>query len=169
MDFNCDSLPEWISALALLVGALYAAVEYRIFRRYQVKIEFDVVAEIHPIPETKNQYIVDVIAKITNRSQVRHYLPVIEIGVKALKSEDPEAVLNSPQRLKFGEELIPRHNIVHDPHDPYFVDAGITQRFSYPMAISTSAPYIQINSEFRYYRHGKPKEYHQASIIIRRK
>ena len=167
MSFNWESLPDWIGALALLLGALYAAVEYRIFRRYQAKVEFDVDVEIHPILDAADQYIVNATLRVTNRSQVRHYLPEIQVGVKALEQGDPVVVLNAPQRLRFGQELIPRHNIVSDPNDPWFVDAGVTQKFPYPMAIATSAAYLQVNAEFWYYRHGKRREYHQASIVKR--
>jgi len=52
------STKEWIEILfgfvqtaAIIIGGLYALYEYRRFRRYQPKIEFDVDFEMYPIPD----------------------------------------------------------------------------------------------------------------------
>jgi len=169
------STKEWIEILfgfvqtaAIIIGGLYALYEYRRFRRYQPKIEFDVDFEMYPIPDLPEACLVDINLTVKNWGQVRNYFPTINVGVKALQPGDANAALESRKRLRFGKELIEMHNIVHNPKDPWLVDAGVTQAFCYPVVINAPANFIQVNAEFKYYRdrEGKTEEaYHQATRV----
>lgn len=122
---------QLIATAAIIVGGLVALYEYRRFRRYSPKIEFDIDFVTYGIPDTPGVRLVDIGMTVKNMGQVRNYFPTIDVGVRSLRSEDVQAALKDSKRLKFGRELIPKHNIVLKPEDPWWVDAGVTQIFCY--------------------------------------
>ena len=169
------STKDWVEILfgfvqtaALIIGGLFALYEYRRFRRYQPKIEFDVDFEVYPIPDSPEASLVDISLIAKNWGQVRNYFPTINVGVKELQPGDVNAALESRKRLRFGKELIEMHNIVHNPQDPWWVDAGVSQTFRYPVVINEPTHFLQVNAEFKYYkdREGRREEaYHQATRV----
>jgi hypothetical protein len=154
-----------IQTSILVLGALYTYNEYRLFRRHAPKIEFTVDFVLYAIAGRSGHYLVDIEMVIKNIGQVRMYLPEITVGVKTLAPEDVDSALRTHGRVKFSRELIPKHNIVHRPEDPYWVDPGVAQVFPYPVVISDTKDFVQVNSEFRYYRRKEKIAYHQASIV----
>jgi hypothetical protein len=54
--------------------------------------------------------LADIAITVKNTGQVRNYFPTIEVGVKSLRAEDVQAALEDGKRLRFGRELIPKHN-----------------------------------------------------------
>jgi hypothetical protein len=165
-----DIIYGLVQTAAIIGGGLIALYEYRRFRRYRPKIEFDVDFVTYRIRDATGTRLVDVTVTVKNKGQVRNYFPDIGIGVKGLRAEDIQAALEQGTRLRFGRELIPKHNIVADPRDPWWVDGGVAQDFRYPVVIKESPDFVQVNAEFHYYRHrdgGKRIAYHQATRIKR--
>ncbi len=163
-----DIIYGLIQTAALIAGGVIALYEYRRFRKYSPKIEFEVDFETHGISDTPAIRLLDIALTVKNLSQVRNYFPTINVGVKSLRVEDVQAALEDGMRLKFGHELIAKHNIVTQPDDPWWVDGGVTQIFRYPVAIKEAPDFVQVNAEFGYYKdkYGKEKiAYHQATRI----
>lgn len=170
-------LLDCIPAAAILLGALYTLYEYRRFRRYSPKIQFDVDFNLHPIDGTSGNYLVDIEMTVKNVGQVRMYFPEIYVGVKTLGKDDLDNALKTKKRFYFKRELIPKANIA-DREDPWWVDPGVTQVFPYPVAIKEPNDFVQVNTVLYYYKNiekykrassnekKKLREgYHQASLV----
>jgi hypothetical protein len=170
-----SSVKDWadivyglIQTAAIIGGGLIALYEYHRFRKYSPKIEFDVDFVLHGLSGNPGIRLVDIAIRVKNMSQVRNYFPTIDVGVRGLRAEDVQAALKDSKRLRFGRELIPKHNIVAKPEDPWWVDGGVTQIFPYPVVIKEAPDVVQVNAEFQYYRDKGGKKrvaYHQASCI----
>ena len=163
---------DWLELLvvgtqtvAIIVGGLYAYYEYRRFRRFKPKVQFDVDFTLHPIAHRAECYLLDVQLTVINRGHVRKYFPKILIGVKALRSEDIDAALETRKRVRFGEELVKKHNIVPDASDPWWVDSGVTQAFPYPLIVENPGDFVQVNATFYYYKGKQEEAYHKASLV----
>jgi hypothetical protein len=175
MPTSPASVKEWadiifglIQTATIIGGGLFALYEYRRFRRYSPKIEFEVDFVTYGISDTPGSRLVDIAMTVKNMGQVRNYFPTIDVGVKSLQGEDVQAALEDGKRLRFGRELIPKHNIVAKPEDPWWVDGGVTQVFRYPVVIKESLDFVQVNAEFHYYKDKEGKKriaYHQATCI----
>lgn len=151
--------------VAIIVGGLYAYYEYRRFRRFRPKVQFDVDFTLHPIAHGGERYLLDVQLTVINRGHVRKYFPKILVGVKALRPEDVDAALETRKQVRFGEELVKKHNIVPDPSDPWWVDSGVTQVFPYPLIVEGPGDFVQVNAAFYYYRGREEEAYHKASLV----
>jgi hypothetical protein len=163
-----DIIHGLIQSAAIVGGGAVALYEYRRFRKYSPKIEFDVDFELHPVSGDSAAGLVDIAVRIKNMSQVRNYFPTIKVGVKGLRTEDVQRALETGRRITFGNELIPKDNIVAKPEDPWWVDGGVTQVFPYPVVVKKTPDILQVNAEFYYYKDREAKEkigYHQASRI----
>ena len=158
-------LLESIQATAIVVGALYTLYEYQRFRRFRPKIQFDVDFDLHPTASNPANYLLNIKLTVKNLGYVRNYFPKILLGVKALSEEDVKTALESQTRLRFGRELVQKHNIVIKPEDPWWVDSGVTRVFPYPVIINKPGDFIQVNTEFHYYRGKQKAAYHQASLV----
>jgi hypothetical protein len=149
------SISNWIQTAAIVLGGLYALYEYRRVRRFSPKIQFELDFDLYPIDRRSGVHLLDVDLTVRNQGQVRMYLPEIFVGVKTLGADDVDESLSKQGRLKFTRALVPKKNIVHDPKDPWWVDAGVTQRFPLPVAVRDPGDFIQVNAEFRYYKNIK--------------
>jgi hypothetical protein len=85
-------------------------------------------------------------------------VPSIDVGIKSVRTEDVQAAIEDRKRLSFGRELIPKHNIVANPDDPWWVDGGVTQNFRYPVVIKEPFEFVQVNAEFQYYKDKQGKK-----------
>ena len=158
-------LLEFIQTAAIIIGGLYALYEYRRFRRYSPKIQFEVDFNLYPINDKSGNYLLNIELIVKNLGLVRKYFPKIMVGVKTLRAEDVETAQNAHKRLRFGRELVQWHNIVYKPEDPWWVDSGVTQVFPYPVVINELGDFIQVNAKIYYYKYKKEEEYHQASLV----
>jgi hypothetical protein len=154
-----------IQTSAIVLGGLYTFYEYQRFRRYSPKIQFEVDFELHPIASESGNYLLNIGITVKNLGQVRNYFPKITVGVKALSTEGVAAALETHRRLRFGRELVEKHNIVPKPKDPWWVDSGVTQVFPYPVVIHEPGDFVQVNAEFFYYKGREKEAYHQASLV----
>jgi hypothetical protein len=169
------STKEWIELAAtliqtsaLILGGVYALYEYRRFRRFSAKIELDVDFSLHSLPGMEDTYLLDIEITVHNLGLIRKSFPEINIHVKSLTAENIQTALENKERLRFSRELISWHNIVHNPRDPYWVDAGATQKFRYPLVVENPGDFIQVNVNFNYYRdrnNQKEEAYHQATRV----
>jgi hypothetical protein len=162
---------DWLSFLlsgiqtaAIIIGGLYTFLEYRRFRRYSPKIQFEIDFDLYPLAKS-GSHLLNIEITATNRGQVRNYFPTILVGVKALNQEDLENALQTQKRLKFRRVLVEKHNITPDPKDPWWVDSGVTQVFPCPVVIQDPGDFVQVNAEFWYYRGEEEEAYHQASLV----
>jgi hypothetical protein len=163
-----DIIYGLIQTAAIIGGGLIALYEYCRFRRYSPKIEFDVDFVTYGISDTPGIGLVDIAITVNNMGQVRNYFPTIDVGVNGLRAEDMQVALEDGKRLRFGRKLIPKHNIVANPEDPWWVDGGVTQIFRYPVVIRELLDFVQVNAEFQYYKDKEYKKriaYHQATCI----
>jgi hypothetical protein len=156
---------ESIQTTAIVVGGLYTLYEYQRFRRFRPKIQFDVDFDLHPTASKPGNYLLNIKLTVKNLGYVRNYFPQILVGVKALSEKDLKKALETQKRLRFGRELVQKHNIVINPEDPWWVDSGVTQVFPYPVIINEPGDFIQVNTEFHYYRGKQKAAYHQASLV----
>lgn len=148
------SILDWIQTTAIVLGGLYALYEYKRFRRFSPKIQFEVDFDLYPIDGKSGNYLLNIELIVKNQGQVRMYFPEIFVGVKTLGIDDIEKSLNTKKQLKFGRQLVPKDNI-GKPKDPWWVDSGVTQVFPYPIMINEPGDFIQVNTEFYYYKNIK--------------
>lgn len=148
------SILDWIQTTAIVLGGLYALYEYKRFRRFSPKIQFEVDFDLYPIDGKSGNYLLNIELIVKNQGQVRMYFPEIFMGVKTLGIDDIEKSLNTKKRLKFGRQLVPKDNI-GKPKDPWWVDSSVTQVFPYPIVINEPGDFIQVNTEFYYYKNIK--------------
>jgi len=148
------SILDWIQTIAIILGGLYALYEYKHFRRFSPKIQFEVYFDLYPIDGKSGNYLLNIKLIIKNQGQVRMYFPEIFVSVKTLGTDDIDKSLNTKKRLKFGSQLVPKDNI-GKPNDPWWVDSGVTQVFPYPIVINEPSDFIQVNTEFYYYKNIK--------------
>lgn len=158
-------LLDIVQTVAIILGGLYTVYEYRKFRRYRPKIQFDLDFDLHPIDSKSGKYLLNTKLIIKNLGQVRKKIPQIIVGVKTLGPEDIATAIDTRQRLLFRNELIPKHNIVLDPNDPWWVDQGVTQVFPCPFVIREPREFIQVNAKVYYYKREKEEGYHQVSLV----
>jgi len=148
------SILDWIQTTAIVLGGLYALYEYKHFRRFSPKIQFEVDFDLYPIDGKSGNYLLNIELIVKNQGQVRMYFPEIFVGVKTLGIDDIDKSLNTKKRLKFGRQLVPKDNI-GKPKDPWWVDSGVNQFFPYPIVINEPGDFIQVNTEFYYYKNIK--------------
>ena len=166
-----DKLTTWDFVLrclqtgAIIFGGGYTLYEYLRFRRLSPKIQFDIDFNLYPIDNRPDDYLLDIRLIIKNRGNVRKTFPEMLVNAKTLSHKVIESGLAQKKRLKFTDELIPRHDIMDNPKDPWWVDAGVTQIFPYPVIVHKPESFIQVNAKTYYYRRGRKKDYHMASCV----
>jgi len=171
-------LLDFIPAIAIGLGALYTFYEYRRFRRYSPKIQFDIDFKLYPVDIEFRIYLADIEITVKNVGQVRMYLPEIFVNIKTLGKNDLKVGLEKNERFRFTEKLIKPKNMA-EIDDPWWVDPGVTQVFPIPLVFKEPNNFVQINAKLYYYddinkykqaKSEKEREkirsaYHQASMV----
>jgi hypothetical protein len=167
-----------VPATAIILGALYTLYEYRRFRRYSPKIQFNIDFKLYPVDNKSEIYLVDIEMSVKNVGQVRMYLPEMFVNVKTVGKNDLNISLETHERFKFTEELIENANMA-PTDDPWWVEPGVTQIFPVPLVIKKPNSFVQVNAKLNYYddidkyrqtKSRKEREkiriaFHQASIV----
>lgn len=161
---------DFVGTAAIVMGGLYALYEYWRTRRFRPKLQFEIEFELYPIEGRPDTYLLNINLIVLNKGAVRKIIPELFLRVKTLNAGDVENALNTRERFKFSRELIPSYNVIPDPKDPQWVDPGVTQIFTCPVAIAEPRDFVQVNAKLFYYKifFGRllnAKEYHTASLV----
>jgi hypothetical protein len=168
---------DFVQTAAIVIGGLYALYEYRRTRRFRPKLQFEIDFELYPIEDRPDTYLLNIDLIVMNKGAVRKKIPKLLLRVKTLNAGDVENGLSTQKRFEFGRELIPRHNTIYDPKDPYWVDPGVTQILTYPVVIKEPNSFVQVNATLYYYKtffgrlfsikkdQKHQTEYHMASLV----
>ncbi len=147
---------EILQTALVLLGGLVALYEYRRFRRYGAKTQFEIDFEIHSLERPHDAYLLDIHPIVRNMGQVRQYFPIIQVWAKALKETDVTDALKTPGveeekgKISLKGDLLSRRNIVKDPDDPYFVDPGVTQPFPHRAVVANPGEFLLVAARFYY-------------------
>jgi hypothetical protein len=145
------------TVMAVLVGGIWAIWRYALKREAQPKIEF--ALELQPLGAIAEERLVNVIAVITNRGSVRHYLSDFWFDLRPLHESDP-VIIGGPEidgQVKFGRSERKRYWI-RPSGKRFFIDPGVTQRYIHVTAIPLAARFVLVYGHFAY----PGSEYHSA-------
>jgi hypothetical protein len=137
------------TALAILLGGAWAFWKFVIQRESRAKIEFEL--ELNILGPQLDKLIVEIIAKVTNKGLVRHWLTDFGFDLLYLPKDTP---------VEFGDIRI-NHQVLFQPllKERYwipptwsatFIDPGVCQRYNYVSAITNDASYVLIHARFKY-------------------
>jgi len=139
-DWNnlAQILNAFISVLALLVGGIWAYATFVRQREGHPRLEF--TTHIGTFGKQHDSYVLEVVSNVTNKGLVRQWITQVECNVRyLLASEEPE---------RGGEDILEQTKFPHATGSKgliplewngSFVEAGVTQRYSYVVHIPKDA------------------------------
>ncbi len=154
MDLNYwESLAEIVSktatALGVLIGGGWALWKFGIHREAHAKIEFEL--ELNVVGYQAESILVEIIAKVTNKGLVRHWLRDLRFDLLSL-SKDASVVMGDHkinEQVLFQPIIKKRYWIPPDWLNS-FIDAGVCQRYTYITAAPMDAKYLLVYAKFKY-------------------
>ena len=145
------------AVMAVLVGSIWAIWRYALKREAQPKIEFTL--ELQALGAIAEERLVNVVAVITNRGSVRHYLSDFWFNLHPMREGDP-VIIGGPEidgQVKFGRSERKRYWI-SPSRKRFFIDPGVTQRYIHVTTIPLAARFVLVYGHFAY----PGSEYHSA-------
>jgi hypothetical protein len=155
-----EMVHAWFSIIAILIGGVWVLVRFVLQREAYAKMEFGL--ELHVLGRVGNDVLVNVIAVVTNRGAVRHYLHGFWFVLNALKTTDPIELGGDEidGQVKFNLVTDKRYWIAEKPKTKYFIDPGATQRYVHVTKLPASVEFVLVYGRFQY--PGCKKRYHSA-------
>lgn len=144
-----EIVQTWISSLAVFVGGGWVLWRFVLQRESHPKIEFGL--ELQVLGQVRDTLLVNVVAVIANRGTVRHYLRDFWFVLNHL-SDDDRIRIGGPEidgQVQFNEGSRRCYWIQADKRK-YFIDAGVTQRYTHVMAIPLPIKYAHVYGHFKY-------------------
>lgn len=144
--------------IGFVVGGFWVYFRFNRTRENHPKIEFDV--DLRVIGRQDNKIIIEVVANVTNKGLVRHWINNFTCNVLILKINSP--VVHGDERInhqilfekynpqKQTDDPTGKQRIVWIPKDWYesYVDPGIKQQYTYLTDIPESTSFVSIYSHF---------------------
>lgn len=144
-----EIVQSWLSSAAIVIGSLWALWRFVLQREAHPRIEFAV--DLNVLGRVGDDRLVNVIATITNRGNVRHYLRDFWFVVNHRKASDP---------IKFGGAEIDgqveftrgtrKCYWIQEQSEKYFIDAGVTQKYTHVTTIPATSDFVLIYGRMRY-------------------
>lgn len=160
-----EIVESWISTAAVLVGGSWVLWRFVLQRESHPKIEFGL--ELHVLGRVRDELLVNVVAVITNRGTVRHYLRDFWFVLNHLSSNDDIATggadIDGQVRFRAGDR---RCYWIQADRNQYFIDAGVTQRYTHVMAIPAATKFAHVYGHFKYPDHGKRYQSVQQAFAL---
>lgn len=148
------------AVIAVFVGGIWALWRYAFKREAQPKIEF--ALELQVLGAIESKRLVNVVAAITNRGSVRHYLNDFWFNLHPLRDVDSVVIggVEIDGQVQFGQPDTKRYWITPS-RKRFFIDPGVTQRYIHVAAISLSTRFVLVYGHFSYPGSGG-REYHSV-------
>jgi len=154
---------SFATALAIIVGGLWAVWRFILQRERYAKIEFGL--ELNVLGKYADKILVEAVAVVENKGLVRHWLNGFQFDLHYL----PEG-----SELKEGDERI-NYQVLFQPviKKRYwippnwvksFIDAGVIQRYTYVAHVPSNASFILLYAKFKY--PDEKSEFHTAQKVF---
>ncbi len=146
---NSEILKNILTSIAILIGGGWTFWRFILLREGNSKIQFNV--DLKVIGVHKDKYIVEVIAVVENKGNVRHY--VNDFCFDLLYLSDKNDVVEGDERINkqvlFEKTLSKRYWI---PPDWYysFIDAGVIQNYTYTTFLPLDSKFALVFAQFKY-------------------
>lgn len=150
---------EVFSKVIIILAAMYGTYEFFLFRKSKSVTEDEIDLDVYPT--TDDIVLLDIRIRIHNKSRRRMYMKYLLLGINMLRNGDLEQSIKTKKMLRFTDKVIERKNKKQEEQNnildefykkekdvPFWVDAGITQTFFYPIAVRATSEFIQINCEY---------------------
>jgi len=135
--------------IAIIIGGLWVFWKFILNRESESKIEINL--ELNILGATRNEYILEINANLTNKGLVRHIVKNFSFELRYLLESDP---------IKKGDEMIDFQLLFPNSVLPEtrqwvsrewykaFVDAGVTRKFTYITYLPIKASYALLLTRF---------------------
>jgi hypothetical protein len=152
-----DTLSNFATALAVLVGGLWALWKFGIRREAHGKIEFDL--ELQVLGQQGGLLLLEIAAVVTNKGLVRHELKEFDFELLYLPKGAPiergDADINKQVRFRCLFDQQPWVS-----WEDTFVDPNVRQRYAYLAPAPADARFLLVRSRFKYA--DEQSEFHKA-------
>lgn len=138
-----------VTSLAVLIGGGWALWKFVIQRESHAKIEFDL--ELNVLGSQDGKLIVEVVAKVTNKGLVRHWL--LDFCFDLLYLPHNAAVELGDQRINeqvLFQPVIKTRYWIPPNWLATFIDPGVCQRYTYVAAAPADAHFLLVFAKFKY-------------------
>ncbi len=142
-----EGIQAFATAIAVIVGGGWAFWRFLLQREGHSRIEFNV--ELDVLGQCGSETLADVVAVITNRGSVRHWIKDFHFDALYLGKDGPLAEREGTGHVAF-RKLIARRHWVSPEWEGTFIDPGVTQRYTYVTHFPPSAAYVLIYAKFNY-------------------
>lgn len=152
-----------VTSLAVLVGGGWALWKFVIQRESHAKIEFDL--ELNVLGGQAGKLIVEVVAKVTNKGLVRHWLE--DFCFDLLYLPHNAAVVLGDQRINkqvLFQPVIKKRYWIPPDWLATFIDPGVCQRYTYVAAAPADARFLLVFAKFKY--PDEESEFHTAQKVF---
>jgi hypothetical protein len=144
-----ETISNFASALGIVGAGLWVLFNFGIKRERHAKIEFEL--DLNVLGRQFDSLLVEVIAKVTNKGLVRHWLYDFRFDLLYLPKDMP---------LKLGDKLI-NEQVLFLPVikkrywiPPYwtctFIDPGVCQHYTYLASAPANAKFLLVYAQFKY-------------------
>ena len=144
-----DVTSNFVTAFGIVVGGGWALWKFGIQRKAHPKIEFDL--ELNILGKQTESLIVEVIAKVTNKGLVRHWLRDFSFDLLYLPKDQP--IQLGDERINMQVLFTPvfkKRYWIPSTWLETFIDPGICQRYTYVASAPANAVYLLVFAQFKY-------------------
>lgn len=154
-DFKAlaESLEATVTALAIIIGGIWALRRYVFEKEGFPRIEFIVDAEF--IGVQQNEWVVEILGLLRNQGSVLHQINRFQFSVRALSDTD---LLQDGKDIR-GQLVFP-HKIIksswtpNDTKAPMVIMPGVNLRYGYQYHVPVSTTFLLIQGALDYTEHG---------------
>ncbi len=139
-----SGLESYVKIAAIIVGAVWAWRRFFREREACPLISFDISANF--VGLHRNQWLVEVTARIENKGRVQHTLKDFTIEIRSLHAKDTLTDSDEEHRCQpiIPHQLKETSWVKHDS----IVDPGITSKYPYVIALPEDARFISVKGQF---------------------
>ncbi len=146
---NVEILKNILTSIAILFGGGWTFWRFILQREGNSKIQFNV--DLKVIGVHKDKYIVEVVAVVENKGNVRHY--VNDFRFDLLYLSDKQDVVEGDERINkqlLFEKIISKRYWI--PPDWYysFIDPGVIQNYTYTTFLPIESKFALVFAQFKY-------------------
>lgn len=154
-----------IPLLVFYFGKRWEQRQHEIERRHKLRIQFELEAEF--FGPQRGYYVTEISMILNNHGHVRTKLNELLLTVKGIEADStisllgekgpPISMADFPSLFVNTNVLIKLEDLLNPPENgqlntkEWFVEPGISQRFSYIVRIPESISFILVRSKFKYH------------------
>jgi hypothetical protein len=158
-----DVVQGFSTAVAVIIGGLWVFWNFWLKRESHAKVQFDL--DLQPFNTVSQDLIVDVVAMVENKGQVRHWLRDFKFDL--LVHRCGVDVVEGGERIGnqvLFEKVLANRYWVPDEWKATFIDAGCTQNYRYVAHIPRDTDLVLIYGRFKY--PDEQSEFHTAQKVF---